>query len=134
MKKKPKEVFKFISIGMYNLGLIVTCLNDPKDIHKHLNKKKNKKASDWVYESISDFPVPFDTDDGCIISNPENKKPLILYMKNKERTWEFWDTLIHEVHHIVYRTAEYAGFEKEVEHQAYFMEDVFRQIRRILNK
>lgn len=134
MKSKPKEVFKFINIGMYDLGLIVACLDNSKDIHKRLNLKSNKEASDFLNRNIDEFPTPFENDGGCIIINPETNKPLILYMKNKERTWEFWDTLIHEVHHIVYKTAQYVGFEKEIEHQAYLMETVFRQIRRLLNK
>lgn len=134
MKNKPKEIFKFISIGMYDLGLIVACLDKPENIHKMLNMKANKEASDWLKDSVSDFQMPLLGDGGALIFNPETKKPLILYMKNKERTWEFWDTLIHETHHLVYVTSEFIGFKSEIEHQAYFMETVFRQIRRIINK
>ena len=134
MKKKPKEVFKFIDIEIYNTGLIVACLDKPENLRKRLNMKCNKDASDWLKKGISDFNTPDIDNGGVLIFNPETNKPLILYVVNGKRDWVMFDVLVHEVHHFVFKMAEYRGFTGEVEHQAHLMESTFRKIRRLLNK
>lgn len=45
-------------------------------------------------------------------------------------TWDYWDTLLHETHHIVDWIADYAMLDGEMEAKAYLHEHLFRSIRR----
>lgn len=129
-KKKSNEYFGGIIIEPLNAFLIVACLNDSKTIHKHLNKKKNKSTSDWLKEHLKDFPLP--TGSGGVVYNQETHRPVILFVQNKERYWQFWETLMHEVHHVVYYCSRYYGFVDEPEFQAYLVEFIFKYVRKLL--
>ena len=69
---------------------------------------------------------------GAVLNNIETKVPVILFMKNMKRDWYFWETLLHEITHIVHTLSRKGGFEDETEHKAYLTEYLFREIRRIL--
>lgn len=131
LPKAPlRKVFGTFCIEPMGGNLIVACLSDGKDIHKELNKKRNKNISDWVREHVKEFPMP--DGDGAIVYSTETNRPIILFIKNKERNWSFYETLLHELHHLVFHCSMYYGFEKEAEFQAYLIESTFRRLRKIL--
>jgi hypothetical protein len=46
--------------------------------------------------------------------------------------WEYWEVLMHEIHHIVFYLTESKNLDGEMEAQAYLQEYLFRVIRRKL--
>jgi Zn-dependent peptidase ImmA (M78 family) len=128
--KKPKEFFGEYRIRPFHADLIIACLNDSKDLYKHLNKKKNKHLSDWLKKFIDKIPNPNGV--GGMIYDPETSKPLILFIQNKKRDWEFYGTLMHEINHVIYHLSRNLGFQDEPEFQAYLAESLFTDIRRLL--
>lgn len=59
-------------------------------------------------------------------------RTLVLRLSPFEDTWDFWETLIHELNHVVYRVADLKGLKDEEESQSYLQEFLFRAIRRKL--
>ena len=57
---------------------------------------------------------------------------LFLILPKFKDNWDYWEVLIHELHHIVFYLSETKMLEKEMEAQAYLFEWLFRQIRRKL--
>lgn len=113
-----------------NHYLIVCCLKNHADIHKHLNKKKNKEISDWLKHHCPDLKVPADS--GGMFYNSNDNKPLIIFIGNEKRDWKLFNTLVHETNHVVHYLSKYCGFEDECEFNAYMQEYLFDQIRKII--
>ena len=59
-------------------------------------------------------------------------KGLFLVLGPYEDTWAFWEMLIHELNHAVFRFAEIKTMQTETEVQARLQEYLFRSIRRKL--
>lgn len=56
-----------------------------------------------------------------------------MWLKPFEDTWDFWETLIHELSHLVdFVLTEQKRMGKETEARAYHLEYLFREIRREL--
>lgn len=55
-----------------------------------------------------------------------------LRLQTFEDCWEYWEILIHELHHAVFFLSKERGMEKEMEAQAYLQEYLFHRIRRKL--
>lgn len=129
-KKKNKEFFGDYRIRPFHTDIIIACLNKGEDICKHLNRKKNKELSDWMKKFVDKIPTPEGS--GAMIFCPKTNKPLILFLKNRSRDWDFYGTLMHEINHIVYHLARNLKFEDEPEFQAYLTESLFTDFRRLL--
>lgn len=63
----------------------------------------------------------------CQICYPSSRIVLLLDKLNND--WTYWETLIHELNHIVLYLADQKKFADEMECQAYLQEYLFREIR-----
>ena len=70
---------------------------------------------------------------GCaFVAQEERHGAFLLRLRPFEDTWDYWEVLIHELHHLVHGLAEHLAMEKETEAQAYLQEHLFNKIRRKL--
>jgi hypothetical protein len=54
---------------------------------------------------------------------------IVMVLRPYEETWSYWETLIHETHHVVYAVAHRRGLVEEREAQAHLQAWLFRTIR-----
>ena len=59
-------------------------------------------------------------------------KVVLLLLRPYQDAWEYWETLMDEIQHIVQYLAKCKGMNDEPEAQAYLFEFLFRSIRRKL--
>lgn len=71
-------------------------------------------------------------DAGFVLIDKDNH-PFLLWMKNYEDSWGFWEKMLHEVVHIVQALERSKMLQKEDECRAYTTEYIFRKIRRKLS-
>ena len=131
---KRKEVFGFLNIPLLRHDIVLCCLDDFNNIVIHLNKKKNKEISDFLRKHLGNN---FETNelnhlDGVVFYQKKNNYPVMLCIKNIKRGWDFYETLIHETHHLVEKFANYCKFQNETEFKARLQEYLFRTIRKII--
>lgn len=70
-------------------------------------------------------------DAGCaFVSREETHHAFVLRLRPFQDSWQWWETLIHELNHLVDGMAEAQAFEKEWEAKAYLQEYLFHEIRR----
>ena len=68
------------------------------------------------------------------IKNEEGVNYYFLLLKKWKYSSECYDTLLHEIVHLKQFLWEAKAIEKEIEFEAYFIENVFIQFREKLNK
>ncbi len=124
-----KDKFFLHEIRPLSNYLIVACLKDNKDIYKHLNKKTNKHISEWLKKKTDDVKLP----EGSGVYHKDDK-PLVLFIKNTKRDWNFFETLMHEINHVIFYHGKYCGFQDECEFNAYISENLFRELRQKLDR
>ena len=104
---------------------------DKKTILSFCKKNKiNKQATEWIETDNEIFSL-FESNSAVYCWHNDIRVGLLLLGAYKD-TWEFWETLIHEICHIVDRVSEHKRMEKEMEAKAYLFEYLFRNIRRKL--
>lgn len=135
-KQKPKihknhiELFK---IFPFETHIVVVCAGSHEEVLSLLNDKKNKEISDFIYSCVNEFTIE-GTDIGAVVSHPTTEKPIIIYLKNRERDNDFFITLMHETHHVVYKLSKQFSFVDEPEFQAYMHGYLYNQFYKIYNK
>jgi hypothetical protein len=125
MKKK----YLFIQdTGHFDGSFVVTHGYDKEEVLKFIKKTyakeymgKAKELLDLHFEDNEHFQA-------FVIHCDD--KPYFLKIVNSEDTWDFWETLIHEVTHVVDFTMRRHGCESELENRAYLTQYLFRNIRR----
>jgi len=125
-KKKNKEVFELMFVEPFGTGLLLYSGAKFENIKNHLNK--NKKISKWVHAQIESFQTP--DSKGVVVRNVDTEKAIILFIKQTEKDWDFFETLVHEITHLVENYSRWAHFEEESEFKAYLTESLFRIIRK----
>ena len=96
-------------------------------------KKHNyrKELLEYIKENPEDYDLISSGDKGRFIYNHKIRF-LFLVLEHYEDNWDFWENLLHEIHHAVFRFAQIKSFEKETELQARLFEHLFRDIRKKL--
>lgn len=61
-------------------------------------------------------------------------QPIILWLEDYKNDWFFTDTLLHELHHVVFKLSEHFGTETEMECQAHLFISLLQKIRKEVNK
>ena len=90
----------------------------------------NKEVKQWVKDNGQKFAdILNDKKQGYAI-NHDNF--LILIIKPYKNHWDWYETLLHELNHIVFWITEAKSLQGEMEAQAYLQEWLFREIRRKL--
>lgn len=105
------------------------------DNFAQVQKSVTTKKFGFLKKGDIDYIKNLDDDfDGILIRNNKGI-PILLYVKKRKRyNWYFWDVLVHETNHLVYRLFKYYGFENETEYQATLQESLFRNFRRLILK
>ena len=130
-KKKQKPIVFLQDTGIYSNEIVLSFGASKEEILKYLKSHKIKKeAIEWIEKDENLFKI-FSENNACLAFD---RGRMIGLFKHFEDTWEFWETLIHELHHAVNYLTENKRMEKEVEAQAYLQEYLFRSIRRKLQK
>lgn len=124
MKKKP-IVFIQSCPPYSHTVLICSGVTSSKQIEKVTSTEKVLK---WVKDNGQIFADVLNGKTEAMSVNHD--KFLILILKPYKNKWIFWDTLVHELNHIVFWLSEMKMLEKEMEAQAYLQEYLFREIRR----
>ena len=105
--------------------LVCSGVTSSKQIEKVITTKKVLK---WVKENGQVFADVLNNKKEALAINHD--KFLILILKPYKNDWQFWDTLLHELNHIVFLLSEMKMLQTEMEAQAYLHEYLFREIRR----
>lgn len=96
---------------------------------------KKQKAVKWMVEFVEKEQTGWQKliDANCAFVSAEEKHcAMVLRLRAFTDSWDFWETLIHEISHVVDMMAENQAFEKETEARAYLAEHLFHEIRRRL--
>lgn len=96
---------------------------------------KKEKAAKWMIEYCEKSQEEWQKliDAGCaFVSREPTHQAFIIRLRPYFDAWEWWETLIHELNHLVDGMAEAQAFEKEWEAKAYLQEYLFHEIRRKL--
>ena len=88
--------------------------------------------SKWVLKDFSDWEENIKNKNKGLFCWNEMVEGCVLLLRPYQDAWEYWETLMHEIQHIVQYLAKCKGMNDEPEAQAYLFEFLFRSIRRKL--
>jgi hypothetical protein len=133
--KKPKIIKKGIFIqdtGIYSNEILVCFGVGEKEVVKFMNNKKNKliKNSQKLIAEIINKHQIFNILENNSGTTGWKNGIFILALKPLEDDWNYWETLIHEVHHIVEQISKEKMFITEIEAKAYLQGYIFNKVRR----
>ena len=133
--KKPKIFVQ--ECGSYSNQILVLCGASKMETFKFLKKMKAEVGfSKWVLEDYSEWNQTIsDRNDGMFCYNTKIKNSgtvLVIKPIQGDGDWHYWETLMHEIHHIVFYLSTQKSFKDETENQAYLFDYLFRNIRRKL--
>lgn len=125
-----KKIF-LQELPLMNTPIIVVCCNGKNEAEKLIQNSKfiNKETK----KNLKDINIE-NTLNGSIFYNIDTNQPLLLYMKDRKRDWSFYETLIHEINHVVFRLMKAISCDNETEFEARLNETLFREIRKKLVK
>lgn len=129
MQKKKNRVWKTITIEPVDADIHFYYSEKFSNITNELNK--DKKTSKWLAKHAGTFPHPGDHSNGCIIKC-EDDYPILLWIRHRKHDWKFYETIMHEVNHIVEGLARFYKFENEFEFKAYLTTYIFKKIRTLV--
>lgn len=126
---RPYCFLQRFAMGEEAVSVFIGCQND--DTAYKLAKKMLTDQS--LAEGIRDGKHPWELP-GCVrklVNDKKNKTAYVLSVQAFKDNWDWYETLIHELHHLVqFSIAEARGAEKEIEFLAYAQGELFREIRR----
>ena len=131
MKKNPLIFIQ--PIDPYREDVVVACDIPQNEIIKWLKKQKIRKDFlDWVKTDKDVFEV-LKKNEAVFCWNEKVRGNMII-LKNYQDNWKFWETLMHEIHHLIFNISKRKMLSDEMEAQAYLFENLFHSIRRKLQK
>lgn len=131
---KKKEIIFTQKYGTYPDQLLVLIgIEDKKKIFAYLKKIKAKvDFSKWVLEDFDNWKESIKEKNMGLFCWNGIVEGTVLVLRPYEDTWEYWECLMHEIHHVVQHLAKTKGMYEELEAQAYLFVFLFRAIRRKL--
>ena len=128
--KKQKPIIFIQDCGIFSNDVLVASGAGQQQILKFLKSRKHipKEAIKWIEGETRAFKL---LDENKGVSGWKDGR-LLLLLRPVNDDWDYWETLLHEVHHLVSAVVRYKRMWKEIEAQAYFAEYLFRHIRRKL--
>jgi len=134
-KKQKKNVpFAFIQdFGTYQDDMfVIVGAKSREDIVKVAKSARIKKSL-IKYLSEGDIGTDFKEAGSIVSFTQDGTENMVLFLHYWKNCWDFWETLMHELHHVVhFHIAVARRMEKEAEALAYQQEYLFRSIRRKL--
>lgn len=128
MRKKRTRQYFVQGCGTYTNQILVVVGYTPAETAALMRRKKFHKYVINEYEK-DHKDEPEDRGLGaCWFHDGAS----VIWFPQYENTWNFWETLIHEIFHFVHFMGEQRNMEDEDEALAYLQEYLFRQIRRKL--
>lgn len=121
--------------GTYtNEMVVIAGVTDKKEVFRYLKKIKAKpKFSKWLLENFDDWTDCLkNKNKGLFCYNDIIGEGTVLLLRSPDDSWEYWEVLMHEIHHTVQHLAKTKMMFEEVEAQAYLFEFLFHSIRRKL--
>lgn len=97
-----------------------------KKVNAHVNFSK------WVLNDFPKWQERIKNQNSGLFCWNNEVSGCVLVLREAYDAWEYWETLMHEVHHIVDDFKNKKGLEKEPEAQAYLFEYLFHSLRRKL--
>ncbi len=135
--KRTKLIKKTIFVQSYgtytNEILVIVGIKDKKKVFQYLKKIKAKvDFSKWVLTDFDDWKESVGGKHKGLFCWNEKVNGAVLVLRETDDSWEYWEVLMHECHHIVQHLAKTKGMYDEAEAQAYLFEFLFHSLRRKL--
>lgn len=135
MKNKlPKELIFAQGFGIYSdQMLVIAGVTDKQKVFRYLKKAKaNAEFSKWILTDFDEYREKIAKENKALFCWNTEVNGVALILRQPEDTWEYWETLLHEIHHVTLYIAKKKCFLEELENQAYLFEFLFHNIRRKL--
>lgn len=131
--KKHKKYWFLLDWGTYTNQTFFSVGYSPTEILAIMKKIKrvNKEYVGKIEKDLTLLNTELDRHAAFVWHSGEAS---IFWVPFFEDTWNFWDIIVHETHHLVRVMADDKMMLDEEEAQAYQQEYFFRTIRRKLNK
>lgn len=132
MRKKIQPILFVQDTEIFGDELLVCIGLNTQEIFQNIRKKrlgKDKLSKEFIawMEYNKGAWESHEGKDGFTLSN---NNFMVLTVYTVEDSWEFWETLMHEIHHVVFMIIKRKNLYTEMEAQAYLFEYLFRSIRR----
>ena len=133
-RKKSKRPVIFVQeYGTYTNEVLVAAGAAKEQVLSFLKRIKAKK--DYIEWLRTDEKIwQLGKEKKGLFAWNDNVEGTLLLLRPHEDAWEYAETLIHELHHLVQVFSKKAMMENEMEAQAYLQEFLFRSIRQKLQK
>lgn len=120
--------------GTYrNEILVMAGITDKQEVYKYLKKNRVKPdISKWILNDFNEWKEAIEKKQKGLFCWNEECSGTVLFLRSFEDTWDYWEVLMHEAHHIVHQMASAKMMLKEMDAQAYLFEYLFHSIRRKL--
>lgn len=127
--KKPKIFTQ--GMGTYADQLLVICGASKKEVFSFLKKgKASVKFSEWVLNDFSHWEESIKNRVKGLFCFNDEIQGAVLFIGPVDDDWGYWQILMHEIHHVVFKISHQKAFVDEIEAQAYLFEFLFKEIRR----
>ena len=134
MKKLPKELIFTQDFGTYTTQmLVVVGVTDKQKVFRYLKKvKASVDFSKWMLTDFDDLKESITKKNLGLFCWNYKVEGIVLMLREPVDSWNYWEILMHETHHVVQWFAKQKGMFEEPEGQAYLFEYLFHSIRRKL--
>lgn len=132
--KKPKKFIFIQDYGTYrNEILVMSGITDKQEVFKFLKKNRVIPAiSKWILTDFNEWKEAIEKKQKGLFCWNEDCNGTVLFLRSPEDSWDYWEVLMHECHHIVQQMCSEKMMLKEMDAQAYLFEYLFHNIRRKL--
>lgn len=131
MRTKKKNIF-IQDCGIFQNEILIITGSTEEEMIDFIKKEKiNKTAIVWIKENVNFEDIRNGTNVGGLYYC-ESSGFMVMVTGEYEDTWDYWETILHEVVHVVQNIRKVKGINGEDESEAYLTEYLFRNIRRKL--
>lgn len=115
-------------IAILNTNLIILCCKTNKEANKLI--QGHKEIGKYIKRDLSNIDIEGVA--GKLFYHINTSQPLLLFVKDTKKDWNFYGTLVHELNHAVYYFMKSIGTKDETEFEARLQEMLFKEIRKSL--
>lgn len=129
---QPAKQHWLQSTHQYRKDIFVSTGLSAKEMVREIKKFKPKKyILDFIEKRESEWKEIIEKN-CAFVTMEESHGVLFIRLREYQDSWEFWETLIHELSHLLDFMAGQQKWETETEARAYLQEYLFHEIRRKL--
>lgn len=131
--KKSEPLIFFQDCGIFSNEIVVSLGAGKEEVLSFLDKHCcSSEARAWIEKQDKEMFESIDEDHQGMVCHEDGR--LLLLLRPFENSWEYWETLLHELHHITLFLAQEKKMLAEFEGQAYLQGYLFKSIRRKLEE